>query len=1144
MSHTPTNQFNRVFQDPDLTVDYEKALRFIQLAFKRFPHGQLKSWAQEHEFNYPTLISLRNNTLRRPAPLQAQKVLEKLNFPTEVIRVSRGGNRRMNSYSRGVRKPIPRSTINSRSMRTPPPQTAPQPRRENDNFELDHFKRDIDLVRYATERHGYTVTAEGKNGQWHNLEKGGEKLLVSSGKGQEYPLYKNLHDERDAGTIIEFAQARGEGRNGPGLNLGEVRKELRTYLGEVGPEVAARPVPLQFPERQQAPALPLSGSEEERREALIRQVLGADRGLTDRSYLHSRHITNETIDNPAFQQRIFTSQENKHHNTAFPYYNETGIAQVSSKNQEPGAPKWDRFIEGMPKEGVWVSKPTEGPNTKVDRIVVSESPIDSLSYHQLNHRAGSPNTLYVATGGTPTEKQAELIQRIIDRQQPREVALANDRDPSGVRYNINYLNDLSPARKMSQVGALEVPEGSSRPVEWHATTEGKYHNKIKVEFSTEKAHEGRTALAELGQRVEAINAGQNRTGEEASLRLEVLRTSSQQSVARVVAPLSDAAHLLELAQYLHQQREARLPAAERQAGEFIKFEAPITKDYNQDLALTVAGKSAAEIQAFAEAQQRQYLEEKLLKQQQENEARRQQEEQRQQEAQAAAREREANSPEAQRRREQEEKAIGAFIGGAVAGEMRASLTADVPPGPVVEAPALREVLLANVYVQEPAPRPEGPTFPEAAYAQQLRATLEAGGAQVLVNGNTPISSAGTQETDLLVSFKRDQPEAASLSRTLDILKQEPGVSVSEAQQPASRAAYYGEQAEAQPLVLPAREEPLTLQRAIVSFEGDDNLATARAARLSLAEAGAGVSEVRTEPGFADFVAAKHSFEVSYRTDQPELPVIASQLRDIRTDEQATVIEFPVVRATREYEASVMLETQGRLAEAGRYVELSKPGTSVESQTELRDVSQELRELGMRVGPVETGSGMAKVEAGYRIDQPELPRIHEALQAVGPERQVLLYQEPGIITERNEALAQLLEKPAQRWSPEQTDLIKETLGQQVQRLPYGEREAPEIAPKEWNTLTVVIERGEPAERLRQALEEAGAKTQLGLTGETRAIHYMDGTSSPRAEYQVLHLAYPPAAEGGGRLTCKRYWKARTRVAKPCCSTATGPCGPSR
>jgi len=91
MTQPPTPQFNRVYPDPKLTVDYDEAIRFLQLAFKRFPHGQLKSWAGQHEFNYPTLVSLRNNTLRRPAPVQVQKALEKFDFLTDIIRVTRGG---------------------------------------------------------------------------------------------------------------------------------------------------------------------------------------------------------------------------------------------------------------------------------------------------------------------------------------------------------------------------------------------------------------------------------------------------------------------------------------------------------------------------------------------------------------------------------------------------------------------------------------------------------------------------------------------------------------------------------------------------------------------------------------------------------------------------------------------------------------------------------------------------------------------------------------------------------------------------------------------------------------------------------------------------------------------------------------------
>jgi hypothetical protein len=94
MPYTPTAQFNQVVPDPKLTIDYGKAVNFVQLSFKRFPHGKLKSWAAEKGFNYPTLISLRNNTLRRPAPLQVQKVLKELLFNTEVIRISLGGTSR------------------------------------------------------------------------------------------------------------------------------------------------------------------------------------------------------------------------------------------------------------------------------------------------------------------------------------------------------------------------------------------------------------------------------------------------------------------------------------------------------------------------------------------------------------------------------------------------------------------------------------------------------------------------------------------------------------------------------------------------------------------------------------------------------------------------------------------------------------------------------------------------------------------------------------------------------------------------------------------------------------------------------------------------------------------------------------------
>ncbi|UOQ83224.1 hypothetical protein [Hymenobacter sp. 5414T-23] len=101
------------------------------------------------------------------------------------------------------------------------------PTRENDPSELDRFKRDIDLVDYA-ERQGYQVKKEGKRGDWHQLVKDGEVLIVT--RKDDHQVYLNTGDDRDKGSIIDFAKTRGG--DGHGLNLGQVRQQLREYLND------------------------------------------------------------------------------------------------------------------------------------------------------------------------------------------------------------------------------------------------------------------------------------------------------------------------------------------------------------------------------------------------------------------------------------------------------------------------------------------------------------------------------------------------------------------------------------------------------------------------------------------------------------------------------------------------------------------------------------------------------------------------------------------------------------------------------------------------------------------------------------------------------------------------------------------------
>jgi hypothetical protein len=78
--------------------------------------------------------------------------------------------------------------------------------RDNDPQELDRFKQSIDLVNYATQRHGYDVKKAGPRGQWHQLEKDGEMLIVSR-KG-DHQVYLNPGDDRDSGSIIDFVKTR------------------------------------------------------------------------------------------------------------------------------------------------------------------------------------------------------------------------------------------------------------------------------------------------------------------------------------------------------------------------------------------------------------------------------------------------------------------------------------------------------------------------------------------------------------------------------------------------------------------------------------------------------------------------------------------------------------------------------------------------------------------------------------------------------------------------------------------------------------------------------------------------------------------------------------------------------------------------
>lgn len=534
------------------------------------------------------------------------------------------------------------------------------PSRENDPTELDRFKRDIDLVDYA-ERQGYQIKKEGRRGDWHHLEKDGEMLIVT--RKDDHQVYLNTGDDRDQGSIIDFAKTRGG--DGHGLNLGQVRQQLREYLND-GPAPAR--VYASAPEVARLNALPVGDpgrerqAEEDRKTRLISEVLGVKKELTDRTYLHGRGIGDDTIDSPAFQGRIFTAQQNEYKNTAFPLYNEQGLASVEQKNEHY------KNLLPLPKNGIWVSHPTDGKDTPVERIVVSESAIDSLSHYQLKHGQDPKNTLYIATSGTPTEAQVALIQRVIDKQEPREVVLANDRDAGGRQFNINYLNELHPARPLTPLADQEAYKEASRPVEWHATSD-KYHAGLKVSYHHESAEAGAQQVQQLTDRVAQMN-GTQEAGP--SIHLEVQRSSERETVLRLSVAKADTAQLEVISQELYRQREQLRPAPERQPEAFLRVEYSASKDWNRDLELTRQGLNAGQIRAQAQRdeQQREAERQQRLAEQQ-----RQAQEQRQLARQQAQERRDA-TPEAQKERQREDRQFASAVVGAAGADAASRPTKD------------------------------------------------------------------------------------------------------------------------------------------------------------------------------------------------------------------------------------------------------------------------------------------------------------------------------------------------------------------------------------------------------------------------------------------------------------------------------------
>jgi hypothetical protein len=324
--------------------------------------------------------------------------------------------------------------------------------REQRRLELDRFKTDIDLVKFA-KKFGYGV-GDGqveRHGEYWTLRKSkGDKIDVRRSPDDRHWLWINFAGAQPSdtktpapagpslppgqpqqGTIIDFLQRE------TGASLAEVCSRLRQELSEPpSPEVKAADIGV--------PPKSPSASTGFHRDRVHRDFLAA-RPITNSHYLASRGLRPETLTClrfwGTFRLRTISGE------VIFPHYDPDGITGFERKH-----PERTRFAKNG-RRAVWHSR-----TFKCDRyLVIAESAIDAMSFHQLQPRR---DARYMSTGGTLSRYQRALLERAIARMPPDStLVLATDNDAAG-RKMADTISELAQrANPRMRVEAPLPPHG-------------------------------------------------------------------------------------------------------------------------------------------------------------------------------------------------------------------------------------------------------------------------------------------------------------------------------------------------------------------------------------------------------------------------------------------------------------------------------------------------------------------------------------------------------------------------------------------------------------------------------------------------------------------------------------------------------------
>jgi len=267
---------------------------------------------------------------------------------------------------------------------------------------LERFKTEINLAEFAAAE-GYDLDRrESSRSSLVMRHPDGDKIIIATDQADNHGIYFSVRDDADNGSIIDFVQRR------QGLNLGQVRKTLRPWLSG----------PSSFPTAQHSrPRLPRPAPIPRDRAALMAQWHRMTRYAG--GYLESRGIAPATI--AACADRIRLDGRG---NTVFRHDDLNGLSGWERKNRG-----FTGFAAGGHK-ALFAARPGLQARAEPPRLVIAESAIDVLSYHQTDPAPA----LLLSLAGSLSPEQGELLGHVLAKYPAAAIITATDADEEGEKF--------------------------------------------------------------------------------------------------------------------------------------------------------------------------------------------------------------------------------------------------------------------------------------------------------------------------------------------------------------------------------------------------------------------------------------------------------------------------------------------------------------------------------------------------------------------------------------------------------------------------------------------------------------------------------------------------------------------------------------